>query len=135
MRVDITDSPYTAEDFIWRGPAEEIKKLLLIRAGESSWIANCEVRGIPASYIRIFSPGYGGSDISGTVRDAPNVGIKTTILFIEDWVEISHQTQIDPPKFVSEEFELTDPKSLDTMISWLKSHNLVSESTQLGDAA
>jgi hypothetical protein len=123
--MDITDSPYTAEDFIWRGPVEEIRKILSLQVGESAWATNAIVRDRPASYVRIYAPGYGG---------VKGVGIKTTILFIEDYVEISHQTSIEPPKFITEEFELTDPKSLDTIISWLRSHNLVSETT-LGDAA
>lgn len=110
------------EDSIWRGVAEEIHLLLLIREGEFSWVTNTKRSGIPVTYIRIYSQEYGGGHC-----------IKTTILFSQDSVEITHQTSIEPPKFINKYFDLTDPKSLDTIFCWLRTYGLVSESTELRD--
>ena len=113
---DLADSPFCLDDFIYRGPAEEVKDLLTVGKDDVCHIINDIIRGRPATYIRVWT-------------HEPQITI--TILFIENWIEVSYRIRWEPPKFVSEEFELTAPNSFDTLLRWLKSYKLVSESAVL----
>lgn len=103
----------TAHEFIYDEIASIYDALVLDEYRHAHF--NHLIRDFYASYVRIW---FRANPFRGTT-------IKTTILFIDDIIEISH---LDTPDGHSEslDLDLTHPNVWETLLSWMKEKNLVS---------
>jgi len=121
-------------DFIYAEIAKEIDSLLVVDNPHTH--VSQKVRDFPASFVRIWftEQETASSNLEQRLAElAPNsLGrvIKTTILFIEDRIEITHQAHPDALP-VGIEYDLTDPDCWETLLRWMQDNSLVPRSTVL----
>lgn len=116
--------------FIYHEIARAIDALLMIDNPHT--YSSQMVRNFPASFVRIWyredqehNDHWIPIKISGHSLFSAN--IQTTILFIEDYIEITHFADEDIPLRV--DFDLIDPNCWETLLRWMKDNLLTAQST------
>lgn len=128
-------------DHIYSEAARAINEMLGVNTPHAHH--NMMVRNFPASYVRIW---WSQKDVENCSSEAKlnsvtgwKAGlhslsyrsmIRTTILFIEDTIDVTHQPDIEDIPY-GFEIDLTDPNCWETLLRWMKDESLTSESTVL----
>lgn len=128
-------------DHIYSEAARAINELLEVNTPHAHH--DMMVRDFPASYVRIWWSQEDVENCSTEARlreikvrtDANPEGsrqsmIRTTILFIEDTIDVTHQPDIEDIPY-GFELDLTDPNCWETLLRWMKDESLTPKSTVL----